>query len=114
MATAAAREGRRVLVVDGDTHGKALSKVFEIDQTNGGLTELMAGLVAFEEVRRPIGVGGAATLDLLPDTYGIFHFVREQHFLCGALPLLHQQDVEIWTRSICIVFYRIICLEPPR
>jgi len=65
MATAAAREGRRVLVVDGDTHGKALSKVFEIDQTNGGLTELMAGLVAFEEVRRPIGVGGAATLDLL-------------------------------------------------
>ena len=65
LATAAAREGRRVLIVDGDTHGKALSRVFEIEQTNGGLTELMAGLVAFDEVRRPIGVGGAATLDLL-------------------------------------------------
>ncbi|MEM1334416.1 MAG: hypothetical protein AAGG08_13270 [Actinomycetota bacterium] len=65
MATASAREGRRVLVIDGDTHGKALSRVFGIEHTNGGLTELMAGLVGFEEVRRPIGVGGAATLDLV-------------------------------------------------
>lgn len=65
MATASAREGRRVLVVDGDTDGHRLSRLFGIEQTNGGLTELLAGLVSFEEVRRSIGVGGAATLDLV-------------------------------------------------
>lgn len=65
IATASAREGRRVLVVDGDTEGHRLSRLFGQEQTNGGLTELLAGLSAFEEVRRSIGVGGAATLDLV-------------------------------------------------
>ncbi len=65
MATASAREGRRVLVVDGDTSGRRLSRLFGQEQTNGGLTELLAGLVGFDEVRRSIGVGGAATLDLI-------------------------------------------------
>lgn len=65
MATASAREGRRVLVVDGETEGRRLSRLFGQEQTNGGLTELLAGLTSFEEVRRSIGVGGAATLDLL-------------------------------------------------
>lgn len=65
MATASAREGRRVLVVDGDTDGRRLSRLFGVEQTNGGLTELLAGLASFDEVRRSIGVGGAATLDLV-------------------------------------------------
>ncbi len=65
MATASAREGRRVLVVDGDTEGRRLSRLFGQEQTNGGLTELLAGLTSFDEVRRSIGVGGAATLDLI-------------------------------------------------
>ncbi|MFK7918208.1 MAG: hypothetical protein AB8G14_09040 [Ilumatobacter sp.] len=65
MATASAREGRRVLVVDGDTDGRRLSRLFGQEQTNGGLTELLAGLTSFDEVRRSIGVGGAATLDLI-------------------------------------------------
>lgn len=65
MATASAREGRRVLVVDGDTDGRRLSRLFGQEQTNGGLTELLAGLTGFDEVRRSIGVGGAATLDLV-------------------------------------------------
>ena len=65
LATASAREGRRILVVDGDTHGQQLSRLFGIEHTHGGLTELMAGLISFDEVRRPVGVGGAATLDLV-------------------------------------------------
>ena len=65
MSTASAREGRRVLVVDGDATGRRLSRLFGQEQTNGGLTELLAGLVGFDEVRRTIGVGGAATLDLI-------------------------------------------------
>ncbi len=65
MATASAREGRRVLVVDGDTGGRGLSSLFGQEQTTGGLTELLAGLAGFDEVRRTIGVGGAATLDLI-------------------------------------------------
>ena len=65
MSTASAREGRRVLVVDGDASGRRLSRLFGQEQTNGGLTELLAGLVSFDEVRRSIGVGGAATLDLI-------------------------------------------------
>ena len=65
MATASAREGRRVLVIDGDTDGRRLSRLFGVEETNGGLTELLAGLVGFDEVRRSIGVGGAATLDLV-------------------------------------------------
>ena len=65
MATASAREGRRVLVIDGDTGGGRLSRLFGIEQTNGGLTEMLAGLATFDEVRRTIGVGGAATLDLI-------------------------------------------------
>jgi polysaccharide biosynthesis transport protein len=65
MATASAREGRRVLVVDGDIDGRRLSRLFGQEQTNGGLTELLAGLDSFDEIRRTVGVGGAATLDLV-------------------------------------------------
>jgi Mrp family chromosome partitioning ATPase len=65
MATASAREGRRVLVVDGDIEGRQLSRLFGQEQTNGGLTELLAGLESFDQSRRTIGVGGAATLDLM-------------------------------------------------
>ena len=65
MATASAREGRRVLVIDGDIDGQHLSRLFGVEQTSGGLTELMAGLAGFDETRRSIGVGGAATLDLV-------------------------------------------------
>lgn len=65
VATASAREGRRVLVVDGDIEGRRLSRLFGQEQTNGGLTELLAGLDGFDEVRRTVGVGGAATLDLI-------------------------------------------------
>ncbi|MFN3257622.1 MAG: hypothetical protein ACE37B_18220 [Ilumatobacter sp.] len=65
MATASAREGRRVLVIDGDTDGRRLSRLFGVEQTNGGLTELLAGLVSFDDVRRSVGVGGAAVLDLV-------------------------------------------------
>jgi polysaccharide biosynthesis transport protein len=65
MATASAREGRRVLVVDGDIDGRRISRLFGQEQTNGGLTELLAGLDSFDEIRRTVGVGGAATLDLI-------------------------------------------------
>lgn len=65
MATASAREGRRVLVVDGDVTGRRLSRLFGQEQTHGGLTELLAGLESFDQSRRTIGVGGAATLDLI-------------------------------------------------
>lgn len=65
MATASAREGRRVLVVDGDIRGRRISRLFGQEQTHGGLTELLAGLASFDEVRRSIGVGGEASLDLI-------------------------------------------------
>jgi len=65
VATASAREGRRVLVVDGDIDGAQLSHLFGQETTNGGLTELMAGLETFADVKRTLGVGGAATLDLI-------------------------------------------------
>lgn len=65
VATASAREGRRVLVIDGNVRERSLSRLFGIEQAAGGLTELLAGLTTFEEVRRSIGVGGAATLDLV-------------------------------------------------
>lgn len=65
IATASAREGRRVLVVDGNTQRQSVARLFGVEQTAGGLTELLAGLVSFDETRRPIAVGGAATLDLV-------------------------------------------------
>jgi Mrp family chromosome partitioning ATPase len=67
VATASAREGRRVLVIDGDLRDRSLSRLFGVDSSSGlgGLTELLAGLTTTEEVRRSIGVGGAATLDLI-------------------------------------------------
>ena len=65
MATASAREGRRVLVIDSDSTGRQISRLFGQQQTRGGLTEWLAGLAEFDEVRRSVGVGGAATLDLI-------------------------------------------------
>lgn len=65
MATASAREGRRVLVIDGDLVERRLSQLFTSDNGNGGLTELLAGISGFDEVRRTVGVGGAASLDLV-------------------------------------------------
>ncbi len=65
VATASAREGQRILVIDGDLHDRRTSRLFGIEQSSGGLTELLAGLMSFEDVRRSIGVGGAATLDLI-------------------------------------------------
>ncbi len=65
LSTAAAREGRRVLVVDGNLRDRRLSRLFGFEQASGGLTEVLAGLTSFDEVKRTVSVGGAATLDLL-------------------------------------------------
>lgn len=65
VAAASAREGRRVLVIDGNLRDRTLSKLFGVEQSAGGLTELLAGLTTYDETRRAIGVGGAATLDLV-------------------------------------------------
>ena len=65
LAVAAAREGRRVLVIDANLRDRRLSRLFGFEQAIGGLTELLAGLTSIDEVHRSIGVGGEATLDLL-------------------------------------------------
>lgn len=65
VAAASARDGQRVLVIDGDLRDRRVSRLFGIEQSSGGLTELLAGLTGFADVRRPVGVGGAATLDVV-------------------------------------------------
>jgi polysaccharide biosynthesis transport protein len=65
LAVAAAREGRRILVIDGNLRDRRISRLFGFEQAVGGLTELLAGLTTVDEVRRSVGVGGEATLDLL-------------------------------------------------
>ncbi len=65
LAVAAAREGRRVLVIDANLHDRGVSRLFGFDQGVGGFTELLAGLAALDDVRRTVGVGGQAHLDLL-------------------------------------------------
>lgn len=65
LAVAAAREGQRVLIIDANLRDRRVSRLFGFEQALGGLTELFAGLVTIEDVLRTIGVGGAATLDLL-------------------------------------------------
>lgn len=65
VAAASAREGRRVLVIDGNLRDRGLSRLFGVDSSSGGLTELLAGLITADEARRSVGVGGAATLDLI-------------------------------------------------
>ncbi|MGB0113708.1 MAG: hypothetical protein WBP59_10855 [Ilumatobacteraceae bacterium] len=65
LAVAAAREGRRVLVVDGNLRDRRLSRLFGFDQAIGGLTEMLAGLASLDDVRRIVGVGGEASLDLI-------------------------------------------------
>ncbi|NND74104.1 MAG: CpsD/CapB family tyrosine-protein kinase [Ilumatobacter sp.] len=65
VSAASAREGRRVLVIDGNLRDRTLSKLFGVEQSAGGLTELLAGLTTYDEIRRSVGVGGAASLDLV-------------------------------------------------
>jgi Mrp family chromosome partitioning ATPase len=65
LAVAAAREGRRVLVIDANLRDRRLSRLFGFEQAIGGLTELLAGLASIDDVHRSISVGGQATLDLL-------------------------------------------------
>ena len=65
LAVAAAREGRRVLVVDANLRDRRVSRLFGFEQALGGLTELLAGLSSFDDVRRYVGVGGEASLDLV-------------------------------------------------
>jgi Mrp family chromosome partitioning ATPase len=65
LAVAAAREGRSVLVVDANLRDRRMSRLFGFEQAVGGLTELLAGLASIDDVRRTVGVGGEATLDLV-------------------------------------------------
>jgi Mrp family chromosome partitioning ATPase len=65
LGVAAAREGRRILLIDADLRDRRLSRLFGFEQAIGGLTELLAGLASIDDVRRSVGVGGEATLDLL-------------------------------------------------
>jgi Mrp family chromosome partitioning ATPase len=65
LAVAAAREGRRVLVVDADLHERRLSRLFGFEGAVGGFTEVVAGLTSVDDVRRRVGVGGEASLDLV-------------------------------------------------
>ena len=65
LAVAAAREGRRVLVIDANLRDRRVSRLFGFETAVGGFTEILAGLTTLDDVRRTIGVGGAATLDLV-------------------------------------------------
>ena len=65
LAVAAAREGRRVLVIDADLRDRRLSRLFGFDRSVGGFTELLAGLETLDSVRRTVSVGGEARLDLV-------------------------------------------------
>ena len=82
------REGRRILVIDANLRDRRVSRLFGFEQAIGGLTEVLAGLASIDEVRRSVGVGGEATLDLLTggrsvdDPAGLF---RSQ----GARSTLH-------------------------
>jgi len=65
LAVAAAREGRRVLLVDANLRDRRVSRLFGFDQAVGGFTELLAGLTTIDEIGRRVGVGGDAGLDLV-------------------------------------------------
>jgi Mrp family chromosome partitioning ATPase len=65
LAVAAAREGRRILVIDANLRDRRLSRLFGFEQAVGGLTELLAGIASVDDVRRSVNVGGEAMLDLL-------------------------------------------------
>ena len=66
LAVAAAREGRRILVIDANLRDRRLSRLFGFEHAVGGLTELLAGLASIDDVRRTVGVGGEATLASSP------------------------------------------------
>jgi len=65
VAVSAAREGRRVLIVDANLHERSISKLFGFDRADGGFIEMVAGLATLDDVRRTVGVGGEASLDLV-------------------------------------------------
>ena len=109
LAVAAAREGRRILVIDANLRDRRLSRLFGFEQAVGGLTELLAGLASIDDVRRTVGVGGEATLDLLTggrsidDPSGLFrsqaaratlHTLRDRYqlVLVDVPPLLAVAD----------------------
>lgn len=109
LAVAAAREGRRVLVVDANLRDRRVSRLFGFEQAVGGLTELLAGLTTIDDVRRTVGVGGEATLDLVTggrsvdDPAGLFrsqaarstmHTLRDRYqmILVDVPPLLAVAD----------------------
>lgn len=109
IAVAAAREGRRVLVVDANLRDRRVSRLFGFENAVGGLTELLAGLTSIDEVRRSVGVGGEARLELLTggrsvdDPAGLFrsqaaratmHTLRDRYqlILVDVPPLLAVAD----------------------
>jgi len=109
LAVAAAREGRRVLVVDANLRDRRVSRLFGFEQAVGGFTELLAGLTTLDEVRRRVGVGGEASLDLviggrsIDDPAGLFrsqaarsimHTLRDRYdlVLMDVPPLLAVAD----------------------
>jgi succinoglycan biosynthesis transport protein ExoP len=109
LAVAAAREGRRVLVIDANLHDRRVSRLFGFETAVGGFTEILAGLAVLDDVRRTVGVGGAATLDLViggrsvDDPAGLFrsqaahatlHTMRSQYdlILIDVPPLLAVAD----------------------
>jgi Mrp family chromosome partitioning ATPase len=109
LAVAAAREGRRVLIVDANLRDRRVSRLFGFEQAVGGLTELLAGLTGIDDVRRTVGVGGEATLDLVTggrsvdDPAGLFrsqaarstmHTLRDRYqlILVDVPPLLAVAD----------------------
>lgn len=109
LAVAAAREGRRVLVIDANLRDRRVSRLFGFDQAVGGFTELLAGLTTVDDIRRRVGVGGEASLDLViggravDDPAGLFrsqaarsimHTLRERYelILVDVPPLLTVAD----------------------
>ena len=109
LAVAAAREGRRVLVIDANLHDRRISRLFGFERAVGGFTELLAGLTTIDDARRTVGVGGEATLDLLvggravDDPAGLFrsqaahatmHTLRDRYqlVLLDVPPLLAVAD----------------------
>jgi Mrp family chromosome partitioning ATPase len=109
LAVAAAREGRRILLIDANLRDRRLSRLFGFEQAIGGLTELLAGIASIDDVRRSVGVGGEATLDLVTggrsvdDPAGLFrsqaaratlHTLRDRYqlVLVAVPPLLAVAD----------------------
>ncbi len=76
VATAVARTGRKVLVVDADPGVGGLSKLFS-PQSRRGLDDLVRGLVSPHDVVTPVDLSGIDGIDLLPAGSAPLEFIAQ-------------------------------------